>query len=163
MGDAAGRAVGALYAAVLNAWNRRDAAAYADCFADAGALVGFDGSEMHGRDEIAATLGRIFADHVTATYVSIVREVRPLGGDAVLLRAVAGMVPRGGRDLNPAVNAVQSLVAARRDGRWRIELFHNTPAALHGRPEAAEALTAELRAALQTPDRAVALGLPEDL
>jgi hypothetical protein len=46
------------------------------------------------------------------------------------------------------VNAIQTLVAARRDGRWRVELFQNTPAAFHGRPEASEALTAELRGAL---------------
>ena len=48
-----------------------------------------------------------------------------------------------------AVNAIQILVAARRDGQWRIELFQNTPAAFHGRPEASEVLTAELRAALR--------------
>jgi uncharacterized protein (TIGR02246 family) len=143
------RPVRDLHEAVLDAWNRRDAGAYAACFAEAGSVVGFDGSQMSGPAEIAATIGRIFADHATATYVSIVRELRPLGPDAVLLRAFAGMVPPGGGDLNPAVNAVQSLVAARRGGRWRIELLHNTPAAFHGRPEAGEALTAELRSALR--------------
>ena len=64
-----------------------------------------------------------------------------------MLRAVAGMVPAGQDDLLPALNAVQSLVAVQREGQWRIALFQNTPAAFHGRPEAVEALTEELRQA----------------
>ena len=48
-------------------------------------------------------------------------------------------------EINPAVNAIQSLVAVTRDGRWRIALFQNTPAQFHGRPELAQQLTEELR------------------
>ena len=76
------------------------------------------------------------------------REVRPLGENAALLHAAAGMPGASGEAINPAVNAVQSLVAERIDGEWRIALFQNTPAAFHGRPEAAAALTAELTEAL---------------
>jgi hypothetical protein len=64
-----------------------------------------------------------------------------------ILRAVAGMVPDGAKDINPAVNAVQTLVAAERGGMWWIEVFQNTPAAFHGKPELSEALTRELREA----------------
>lgn len=71
--------------------------------------------------------------------------MRALGQDVALLRAVAGLLPHGQADLNPAANAIQSLVAVRRDGAWRIALFQNTPAQFHGRPELAEQLTAELR------------------
>jgi uncharacterized protein (TIGR02246 family) len=93
---------------------------------------------------VEATLGGIFAHHPTARYVHLVREVRALGGEAALLRANVGMVPRGGTELNPATNAVQALVAVRRPEGWRIAHFHNTPAAFHGRPELVDALTAEL-------------------
>jgi uncharacterized protein (TIGR02246 family) len=139
------QAVRDLYQTLLKCWNERDAPGMAALFADDGHVIGFDGSEMHGPAEIAAVLGRIFADHPTAAYVSKVREVSSLGADAVLLRAVVGMVPPGQDDLNPAVNAHQSVILVRRDGRWRIALFQNTPAAFHGRPELAEALTNELR------------------
>jgi uncharacterized protein (TIGR02246 family) len=71
--------------------------------------------------------------------------VRFLTPETAILRAVAGMVPAGQTDLNPAVNAVQSLVAAKSMGRWRIALFQNTPAQFHGRPELAQKLTEELR------------------
>jgi hypothetical protein len=60
-------------------------------------------------------------------------------------RAVVGMVPPAQSDLNPAVNAIQTLVAAKRDGKWRIALFQNTPAQFHGRPELVQQLTEELR------------------
>jgi hypothetical protein len=36
---------------------------------------------------------------------------------------------------------MQSLVAQRDDNGWRVVLYHNTPAAFHGRPEASEAMT----------------------
>jgi uncharacterized protein (TIGR02246 family) len=138
----------ALYQAVLAAWNARDASAYAALFDEAAEVVGFDGSQMQGRAEIERTLRGIFADHATARYVSIVRGVRLLAPGVALLRAVVGMVPDGGTDLNPAVNALQALVALRQGEAWRVAFFQNTPAQFHGQPDLAEALTAELRALL---------------
>jgi hypothetical protein len=55
------------------------------------------------------------------------------------------MVPPGKSQVNPETNAIQSLIAQQVGGHWRIQLFQNTPAAFHGRPEAGEALTAELQ------------------
>ncbi|MGZ3796086.1 MAG: SgcJ/EcaC family oxidoreductase, partial [Pseudobdellovibrionaceae bacterium] len=90
----------------------------------------------------------IFASFPTARFISIVREVRALSPDSALLRATAGMVPRGHADINPAVNAIQSLVAVKQNGEWRIAHFQNTPAAFHGRPEEGERLSKELRGLL---------------
>jgi hypothetical protein len=55
------------------------------------------------------------------------------------------MVPPEQRNLNPDVNAIQTLVAVQESDGWRIALLQNTPAQYHGRPEEVEALTAELR------------------
>ncbi|MEU8349483.1 SgcJ/EcaC family oxidoreductase [Streptomyces sp. NPDC048845] len=143
-------AVRALFEDLLAAWNRRDARAYAALFAPDGALVGFDGSQVRG-SEVEEHLTPVFADHPTASYVWKVREVRSLAGGAVLLRAVAGMVPPGGSEPNPVANAVQSLVAESRNGVWRVVLFHNTPAQYHGRPELVEQHTDELREVLGEP------------
>ncbi|HZD56202.1 MAG TPA: SgcJ/EcaC family oxidoreductase [Anaerolineales bacterium] len=134
-----------LYQSLLDSWNQRTAEGYAALFSEDGNVVGFDGSQMNGRREIASQLGRIFADHQTARYLAKVREVRFLTGQVAVLRAVVGMVPPGQNDINPAANAVQTLVAVRREGGWHIAVFHNTPAAYHGRPELAEKLTEELR------------------
>ncbi|HEV8635673.1 MAG TPA: SgcJ/EcaC family oxidoreductase [Chloroflexota bacterium] len=143
------RAVAELYRALLDRWNARDAAGLAALVAEDGNLVGFDGSQHDGRAEVERALGAIFADHPTAAYVGIVREVRQLAPEVALLRAVVGMVPPGQSDIMPAANAVQSLVAVRRGGRWQVALFQNTPAAFHGRPHLVEQLTGELRGALR--------------
>ena len=139
----------ALYRQLLDSWNKRNANAFAALCIEDGDLVGFDGSQMTGQAEIASTLRQIFADHPTAAYVSKVRNVRFLTPEVAVLRAVAGMVPPGQSDINPAVNTVQTLVAIKRDSTWLVVLFQNTPAQFHGRPELVEQLTEELRQLLE--------------
>ena len=138
-------AVTNLYRRLLNAWNRHSASEFAGLFTRDANVIGFDGSQMNGRIEIAPELSRIFAGHETAEYVAIVKEVRLLPGDIAILRAATGMVPPGGSDINPAVNAVQTLVARKETAGWIIELFQNTPAQFHERPDLAEQMTEELR------------------
>jgi uncharacterized protein (TIGR02246 family) len=129
----------------LAAWDAQDAKAYAELFAADGTLVGFDGTTVDGRSEIRTHLEEIFADHATGTYLARVREVRLLSADVAVLRAVTGLVPAAQAEINPDTNAIQTMIAVRADGSWQIALFQNTPAAFHGRPAAAEALTEELR------------------
>ena len=141
--------VTALHRGFIEGWNRTDAAAIADLFADECSMVGFDGSCIEGRAGIEEHLTGNFGDHRPARYLGKVREVRPVGDGAAVLRAVMGMVPPGADDIKPDVNAVQVLVATReRDGRWRIAHLQTTPAQFHGRPDAVEGLTAELRQVL---------------
>jgi uncharacterized protein (TIGR02246 family) len=140
----------ALYQRLLDSWNRRDAEAFASQFETEAQVVGFDGSSMNGRAEIELSTRQIFTDHITAAYIGKVRGVRFLTPEVAILRAIVGMVPPGQTDINPAVNAIQVLVATgEADGRWRIALFQNTPAQFHGRPEVSEALTQELRQLLK--------------
>jgi uncharacterized protein (TIGR02246 family) len=138
-----------LFQRLLDAWNRKSGSEFASLFLEDGETVGFDGSNLVGKAQIRLDLEQIFARHIPATYVSLVRSVRFLAPDVALLRAVAGMVPPEQQDIHPAVNAVQTLVAKHEGGRWLIALFHNTPAAYHGRPEASRQLTEELRLELR--------------
>jgi uncharacterized protein (TIGR02246 family) len=133
-----------LYATLLDAWNRRDAGDFAALFVADGQVVGFDGSQVPAAGIVDHLTG-VFTSHQTAAYVAKVRWVRPLGPDAALLFAIAGLVPPGTGTVNAAVNAVQTLVAQRDPDGWRIVLFQNTPAAHHGRPDLVEAHTAELQ------------------
>jgi uncharacterized protein (TIGR02246 family) len=139
----------AVYDRLLRAWNDQNADAFGGAFAEDGSAVGFDGSTMNGRQEIVETIRAIFKNHRTATYVAKVREVRGLG-DVVLVRAVVGMIPPGATELNPAVNAIQSVVMTGQGASLRVVLLHNTPAAFHGRPELIEELTRELTDVLHT-------------
>jgi uncharacterized protein (TIGR02246 family) len=144
--DPAESKVRELYRRMLAAWNNRNAVGMAALFDDEGYVVGFDGSQVNGRAEIESEMGRIFAHHPTPPYFGKTRGVRFVTPEVAILRAVAGMVPPGKSDIDPTLNAVQSLVASRSlDGEWRIALFQTTPAQFHGRPELVQQLTDELR------------------
>jgi uncharacterized protein (TIGR02246 family) len=136
-----------LHGQILDAWNQHDADGYARYFTDDGLVVGFDGSDMRGRTEIGGQLRAIFADHDVASYVRVVRGVRPIGAGVALLHAVVGMLEPDGGDVMPDRHAVQLLLAVREEEGWRAASLQNTPAALDGRPEAVDALTEELRRA----------------
>jgi uncharacterized protein (TIGR02246 family) len=138
-----------IYRNLIAGWNAGDAAAMTRDFDDDAEIVGFDGTEMSGREAIAAYLAGIFANHKVASYVTLVREVRTIAPGVAILRAEVGMVPPGSAKINPATNAVQTLVAVERDGGWCVALFQNTPAAWHGREADVEKLTAELQKAFE--------------
>jgi uncharacterized protein (TIGR02246 family) len=134
-----------LYQQLIRSWNGNNSKNFAALFADNGSIVGFDGSQVNGKTEIQKHLSGIFADHRTASYVTIIREIRFLSPEVCLLRSVVGMVPPGEQQINPATNAVQSLIAVKQDEDFRIAMFQNTPAAFHGRPENVKQLTKELQ------------------
>jgi uncharacterized protein (TIGR02246 family) len=67
MDGGAESAVRELYRRILAGWNAGDAQAFAAPLADDGEVVGFDGSEMRGRDEVARQVGAIMTDHATGT------------------------------------------------------------------------------------------------
>jgi uncharacterized protein (TIGR02246 family) len=135
---------------MLDAWNDRDADAFASLFTADACVVGFDGSQMTGSEEIRSNLTAIFGSHSTASYLARVHRVRRVTPAAVMVHAVVGMVPPGESDINPAVNAVQSLLLLLDGADVRIAFLQNTPAAFHGRPELAEELTRELSSVLRS-------------
>lgn len=138
----------ALYEQLLKGWNTRNAEVMAAPFAEDGEVIGFDGSEMTGRQEITATLQKIFADHEVPPFVSKIKGVRFLNPDTAILRSIVGMVPPGQSDLDPKLNAHQTLVAVKRDGKWSVALFQNTPAQFHGQPELVQKMSEELKQGL---------------
>jgi uncharacterized protein (TIGR02246 family) len=125
-----------VYRRLLEAWNRRDAAGFAAFFTPAGLAIGFDGSQMDGRPEIEQQLAAVFAHHQTAAYVARVRGVRVIS-------------PGGATAINPAVNALQSVLVVGDGEAAQIALLQTTPAAFHGRPHLAEQLTAEVSEVLR--------------
>ncbi|WP_077596863.1 SgcJ/EcaC family oxidoreductase [Oceanobacillus kimchii] len=133
-----------LYQSLIDAWNKRDAEGMASRFAEQGVQIGFDGSKLVGKKEILSHLVPIFENHPTPPFVTKVKNIRILGNDTAILHAIAGMIPPGKKEIDPSVNAHQTLVAVKKDDEWQIELFQNTPAQFHGRPELVEEMTKEL-------------------
>lgn len=67
----------------------------------------------------------------------------------VALHAIGGTVMPGESEVDPERNSVQTLVAVKRDGTWQLAAFQNSRAQFLGRPDEAQALTAELRQLLE--------------
>jgi uncharacterized protein (TIGR02246 family) len=141
-------AVADVYRRLIDGWNSNNAGDMAAAVAHDGLVIGYDGSQMQGRERVRDELGAIFQHHRTATYITKLRFTRALSPDIGLLHAVAGMVPPGGSEIVPQRNAIQTVVACRGDDGWSAALFQTTPAQFHGRPELADSLTAELAALL---------------
>ncbi len=138
-------AVKETYEHLIKAWNDRDAEKMSSLFTESGETIGFDGSLSKGREEIFSHLQPIFRDHPTAPFVHKVKEVKFIGEQTAIVRAIAGMIPPDESDIKPEVNTHHTVVLEHRGNRWEIELFQNTPAQFHGRPELVEEMTNELR------------------
>ena len=55
-----------------------------------------------------------------------VEDVRFLGPDVALMHAVGSTVMRGKSEPSPERDSVQTLVATKEDGEWRLAAFQNT-------------------------------------
>ncbi|HEX8730244.1 MAG TPA: SgcJ/EcaC family oxidoreductase [Ktedonobacterales bacterium] len=139
------RAVRALYADLLRCWNSEDAARFASLFAEDGTIIIYDGTLLSGRAEIAAQFGTIFRRFDTPTFVQIVRKVRFISPDMAILYGAVGMYSLPQLLINPTLNAVQTLMAQRSQGEWRIAHFQNTRADFPGRPDLVAAMTRALQ------------------
>ena len=137
-------AIKKLHEELLTCWNNQDASGMASLFTKDANVIGFDGSQMNGQEQIETELKHVFANHKTARYVWKVEEIRFFDSQIALLRAMVGMVPPGKKEINSATNAIQSLIGIKQNDVWKIALFQNTPAQFHGRPELVEIMTKEL-------------------
>jgi uncharacterized protein (TIGR02246 family) len=120
-------AVHDLYALLMAGWNRGSGEDFAAVFAEDGHLVAFDGTHFTGRRAIAGFHQQLFDTWLKGTrLVGRVVDARFLGRDVAVLHAVGGTVMRGKDGPSPERDSIQTLVAARQDGEWRLVAFQNT-------------------------------------
>ncbi len=134
-----------LYRQLIEAWNSRDAEAFAALFILDGEAVDSDGTQHTGRGAIVEQVRAIFATHDTPPFVTKIVGVTTVTTDVAIVRAIAGMVPRGTTELDPQLHSIQRLTAVFRGGDWRIALLQSTPARLED-PDDLTRLTTELQA-----------------
>lgn len=118
-------------------------------------MIGQDGVELSGRCAIELELTRSFERQPTLACIGVVRSVQRLGEGVHLLSAIAGMYRPGSYRVDPAWNAVQTLVAAREHGRLRVVSYQSTPAAFSERPDLGQHVTTELDRALRRVSAAI--------
>ena len=120
-------AVRALYTQLMDGWNKGSGEAFAAPFAEDGHLIAFDGTHFKGRDEIVSFHQPLFDKWLKGTrLVGKVESVRFLSPDVALMNALGGTVMRGKSRPAPERDSIQTLVAIKRNGEWRLAAFQNT-------------------------------------
>jgi uncharacterized protein (TIGR02246 family) len=120
-------AVRALYTQLMDGWNKGSGEAFAAPFAEDGHLIAFDGTPFKGRDEIVSFHQPLFDKWLKGTrLVGEVESVRFLSPDVALMHALGGTVMRGKSRPAPERDSIQTLVAIKRNGEWRLAAFQNT-------------------------------------
>jgi uncharacterized protein (TIGR02246 family) len=121
------RAIRALHGRVLDAWGAGDGEAFAAPFSDDALFIGFDGSLMRGREQIASTHQEVFDRWMKGTRLAEERtEVRFVGPDVAIVHALGGTVMRSKSEPTPERDSIQTLVAVRDAGGWSFVSFQNT-------------------------------------
>jgi uncharacterized protein (TIGR02246 family) len=121
------RAIRALHRRVLDAWDAGDGEAFAAPFSEDALFIGFDGSLMRGRGQIAATHQEVFDRWMKGTrLVEEWTEIRFLGPDVAIVHTLGGTVMRGKSEPTPERDSVQTLVAVREARGWSFVSFQNT-------------------------------------
>jgi uncharacterized protein (TIGR02246 family) len=139
-------AIRALYEQVMDGWNKGSGEGFAAPFADDGEQVAFDGTHFQGRQQIAEFHQMLFDRFLRGTrLIGKITDIRFLRPDVALAHAIGGTVMPGQSDLESSRNSVQTLVAVKDNGAWRLASLHNSRAEFISQPEAATAMTAELR------------------
>jgi uncharacterized protein (TIGR02246 family) len=120
-------AVRDLYGELMDGWNRGSGEDFAAVFAEDGDLVAFDGTHFEGRAQIAPFHQELFDKWMKGTrLVGRVKDVRFLSPDVALMHAVGSTIMRGKSVPSPERDSIQTLVATRQNGEWRLAAFQNT-------------------------------------
>jgi uncharacterized protein (TIGR02246 family) len=121
------RAIRALHGRMLEAWGAGDGEAFAAPFSDGAVFIGFDGSVMRGRQQIASTHQEVFDRWMKGTRLAEERtEVSFPDPDVAIVHALGGTVMRGKSEPAPERDSIQTLVAARDASGWSFVSFQNT-------------------------------------
>jgi uncharacterized protein (TIGR02246 family) len=122
-----GKELRALYAAMMDGWNRGSAEAFAAPFEKDLNFIAFDGTHFRERDELVRFHEPLFKAHLKGTrLVGDVTDIRFLGSDVAVLLARGGTIMGGRSTPAPERDSVQTLVAVKRRDGWRFVSFQNT-------------------------------------
>jgi uncharacterized protein (TIGR02246 family) len=125
--DADHAALRELYQELIEGWNEGSGARFAAPFTDDGDLVAFDGTHLRGRSVIEAFQQELFDKWVKGTRLTgTVDRIRFPNADTAIMHATGGTIMRRRTEPSRARNSIQTLVAVRTPGGWRLTAFQNT-------------------------------------
>jgi uncharacterized protein (TIGR02246 family) len=112
--------------AMIAAWNRGDAVAFAAPFAEDATFIAFEGTELTGRSAIVDFHQALFATELKGTRLEgEARFVRFLGPDVAVMHARCGVVLAGRERTIPSRESMQLFVCRRRGQEWLVDVVMN--------------------------------------
>jgi uncharacterized protein (TIGR02246 family) len=112
---------------IVEGWSNANGDMIASVYAADGTLVAGDGTVTRGPGEIARYHDRQFQNFLKGTRLTVaVRGVHFLSEDVALMQTEGGILWPGQQQLAPGNSGIQSFIAVREDGTWRVRLFQNT-------------------------------------
>jgi uncharacterized protein (TIGR02246 family) len=120
-------AVRRLYTQLMDGWNTGSAEAFAAPFAEECVFIAFDGSRFRSRETLVRVHEPLFRTHLRGMrLVGEVGDVRFLGTDVAVMHATGRTILRGAARPAAERDSIQTLVALRHQGVWRLVAFQNT-------------------------------------
>src|SRR5919108_5820281 len=126
-------AIRKLYQQMIDGWNAGNGDAFAAPYTDDSDYIGFDGTYMKGRQEIASFHQMLFDKFLGGSrLIGKIRSIRFVTVDVAIMIAVGGTVMAGQSDIEPERNSIHTLVSVKRDRRWQFTAFQNSRAQFIG-------------------------------
>ena len=126
--EAAAKAVHGIVDGLRAAWNRHDAAAFAQCFSHDAEFTNVFGTTTRGRTEIERNHAFIFSTFLKdSRWTESQAEIRWIRPDIACVNIrweLIGSRDAEGNEWSPRRGLI-SLVASEAGGEWSIEVFHN--------------------------------------
>jgi uncharacterized protein (TIGR02246 family) len=119
--------IAAVPARMVAAWAAHDAAAFADLFTPDGTMI-LPGVYQTGREAIREFMTAGYAGPYRGTRVTGAPiEVKPLAAGAVALLTMGGVLAPGEAELSDEAAIRASWILVRRDDRWQLAVYQNSP------------------------------------
>lgn len=119
--------IAAVPARMIQCWAAHDADAFAELFVEDGSLI-LPGRYKKGRDEIRSFMANAFqGPYKGSRVVGQPIDIKPLGPGAVALTTEGGVIQAGEEGLSDKAAIRASWILVKRDGQWRLAVYHNCP------------------------------------
>ena len=123
------KALSDLFAALSDAWNKGDGAAFGDCFTEDADYVTFMGQHLKGKQQIAEVHQWLFQGPLRGSRLesSLLSEVRPrfITPDVAVIHGIGeAKLADTAQDPNDR-GSINTNVVIRQNGEWKITAFHN--------------------------------------
>jgi uncharacterized protein (TIGR02246 family) len=135
-----------LYQKKIEGWNNGDGEKFAEPYTEDADYIGFDGTYLKGRQEIASFHQMLFDKFLSGSrLIGKIKSIRFLTSDVAVVVAIGGTIEAGQSNINPERNSIHTIIAIKHvNSKWFFTAFQNTRAQYLGRPDKVEELTREL-------------------